>query len=737
MNAKRFLFFLCFLLTFGPMISVPSDETPVGKIHIVVQDPLLATKGPAEVLDVRGDFALIRPLPYFLQLHHQPGLSDAEPQAEETRNPFQEFRDPRGLPEAAPQAVEIQARPRLIRLLEFEDQVTHAALGPDALWCVVALKSGIFRIDLLTGKREKIMQGYKVLNFSVDETGTRIGFFGHETDSQDPEPEYARGQPSTLGVWDLRQAKWRTRHPTPFSIEPFAISHSHLVWSEGDVWVEAANHSFSNGGRSGHLWQFRLRGEEDRLEISQRKENRGEEVDSREFSVISSDWTRRNRVSKVLMNAWARVSDRGFRHDWVSMVQSGEEEVQFVWRRAKRAVSLSMNRKGTWIPSTPPPSHNGRPRAVGGRLIASRKTTRQRAMFCVSSGKTLASIPIGPDEREALHYLPSGWISQLGGQLHYFEPDHTEPKWSIQTPEPASFSMPDYLLRAPVSSPDGSMVALAGTAAGADLLRIHKTADGSPVLRLSGPSSHRPLRADAAFVSPDRIAYLTDKELVLHEVPSGRLLSKVDLAQADAVLHAPGRGWLLAQAITYRREGNVLRLLKQTVIFNEHLEEQARITDSEVSHAHWLETAESPKLLIAGAKGDLHLYDPAGKGVENIRPASWHLLNQWRSISPRTTLLVWDRLLIREFGIRGIVEMIDIRNFETLLYLQAVTLGPDRWGWIAWTPDGFFDASPGAEEMVEVFVGLTPASADFKDRRRNPSRIQARIMEAAGAPKNQ
>jgi hypothetical protein len=72
---------------------------------------------------------------------------------------------------------------------------------------------------------------------------------------------------------------------------------------------------------------------------------------------------------------------------------------------------------------------------------------------------------------------------------------------------------------------------------------------------------------------------------------------------------------------------------------------------------------------------------------------------------------------------------VKLANLEVVATIRGVPVN-GAIGWIAFTPDGLWDASPGADRVVEVFRDGVAGDADAKAARHDPAAIRARLKSA-------
>jgi hypothetical protein len=74
------------------------------------------------------------------------------------------------------------------------------------------------------------------------------------------------------------------------------------------------------------------------------------------------------------------------------------------------------------------------------------------------------------------------------------------------------------------------------------------------------------------------------------------------------------------------------------------------------------------------------------------------------------------------------VEVVDLRDNQVKLTFHNVPVGKDL-GLVVFTPDGWWDASPGAEVHVAVFQKRARLTTEARDERRNAKLIRERLAE--------
>jgi hypothetical protein len=125
------------------------------------------------------------------------------------------------------------------------------------------------------------------------------------------------------------------------------------------------------------------------------------------------------------------------------------------------------------------------------------------------------------------------------------------------------------------------------------------------------------------------------------------------------------------------------------------------------------------KHFVLGAEWSLRLFDPNGREVWPARPVpdeAWHV-----------NVTADGRLIVAAFG-DGTIRWFRVSDGEPVL---ALFIHPDGSKWIAWTPQGYYDASLGADDLIGWHINhgydrapdFYPVS-QFRDRFYRPDVIQ-------------
>ena len=130
-----------------------------------------------------------------------------------------------------------------------------------------------------------------------------------------------------------------------------------------------------------------------------------------------------------------------------------------------------------------------------------------------------------------------------------------------------------------------------------------------------------------------------------------------------------------------------------------------------------------PGWLFDTTDGVTHLFD---EPFHNSLAQHWtgERLSNSSLRTPRRALPVFNgqALLVNRPHAHS-YDLIDLDTLKTTLTLRLVTV-EDAIGWVAYTPDGYWDASPGAEQYIAVYRGLDALDAKAVQLRRQPQRVK-------------
>ena len=139
------------------------------------------------------------------------------------------------------------------------------------------------------------------------------------------------------------------------------------------------------------------------------------------------------------------------------------------------------------------------------------------------------------------------------------------------------------------------------------------------------------------------------------------------------------------------------------------------------------------EIISAGSRGRLTAYDTKGKYIATFQGHTYHVYDiaidgdRLVSVSDDQTIKLWN---LKELDS---VTSTNSTKVKTILPLVSLFIGKDN-KWVMWTPEGFFDHSPGGEELIGWHLNqgndkealFFPASKLYKEFYR-PDLVQASL----------
>ncbi len=215
-----------------------------------------------------------------------------------------------------------------------------------------------------------------------------------------------------------------------------------------------------------------------------------------------------------------------------------------------------------------------------------------------------------------------------------------------------------------------------------------------------------------------RLAAHYDDRLLFIDVASGKLLSKHPVKEKNYFHFLAGlrSGWLISGSYYTR-------------LFDEEKGWGVEVPSfHHVTSAEDLDTPAGRRLLLGNSYGAACLVDPAtGKVVSRWIEASRY----GRALHEGGAVAAGGRLLIRPLAWQGAAELVSLADLKTVLTIYPMAAGKEL-GWVAYTPDGLWDASPGGERHITVVGPKGFADDRARDARRDPAAIRERLRQAWG-----
>lgn len=692
---------LCLLV--GPVPPSPADaalaspQQRASPLSIVVQDPVLGN-----VRDERDGLILVLARPNVLELHER-------------------------------------RQPRLVRVLEFPDHIVDAIIGPGAAWCIASLKDRIIHEDLVTGDRRVIAEnvsGKLALNAAATHLAVFGRFFG---------PDHVQTfESGMLGVWVIEKEQWITRVETPI------LQGARPVWTDDTILVEGPDRGARYRRITGSRWLATFDLQSLQHEIQQGPLNEG--WDGTWISPIAAARARSlEETTSHLSALWDQLPHARRRWSWHSLPM-GMLELQ----RGPLIVAVQ-RQDATWALRIQPTGEidflheqlqrlGETPHPVADRLLAPRSRESQHVMYDLVRNEELSPIPRMQNAELKRWYFKRGWLEQSATHWSYYEPHNIGPLWT------AAYTRPDWrtgatmrpFLGQPVVSPGSTFIAFCTDPLKHEL-EVRSSADGAIVLTLAQPQKPESLHGYiiAGFDhAGERLAVVRSTPstrsgpsqwsmtLSLYDVESGELHlhRKLEDGYLDRILALENGWWALG--------GFTLQILK------ENLEPVIEL-DARVRSISLIDDGNA--LLIVGENGDVHTIDRATGRIIASLPTlpSGYSTGPSRTGPAQAAMVFGGRALLNNTGYAGQFQILTLPDLKAVVNIRTVPLGNDspgrtawaadgRLGWIAWTPEGFWDASPGAEQFVAAVRGTDVLLREETDNRRSPQQLRNRISAAAG-----
>jgi WD40 repeat protein len=295
--------------------------------------------------------------------------------------------------------------------------------------------------------------------------------------------------------------------------------------------------------------------------------------------------------------------------------------------------------------------------------------------------------------------------------------------WDTETGKPA-WSAEDHTAEvlAIAYAPDGSLVA---TAAADGLLKLRDPATGAVRQALEG---HAGGATSLAFSADGALLACGEGHGAarLWEVKTGRLLQTCKAAGSKAATVTHDR---LFTSVALSPDGATLVACPVTV--GNGYNEPVRFWDPRSGQLKKEFIPEERSLRPVALSPDGSILATGGKSIKLWDVRTGKLLRELSGYLKRTQAITFSadgRLLVSggSYGTTNAWEVATGRHLVTLFTFPAAEGGPGRDDWLAYTPDGFYDGSPGAERYLAWRVGddlRTPDS--LGEQLRRPERLEA------------
>jgi hypothetical protein len=318
---------------------------------------------------------------------------------------------------------------------------------------------------------------------------------------------------------------------------------------------------------------------------------------------------------------------------------------------------------------------------------------------------------VPPDAMKAegdkdIYFLKDGVLFRDADRLAFFQSGKDKPLWAVKRP---SLKWDNLLYDGP-----GKVVALECHYGEKVLARVLRLSDGAVLADVPRPEGvtdsfvPQAMSVDgtrlAAVHGAEVIVFdLTGKIVARHATPGGPYLR--DLQRWSG-------GWLLAD----EDEG---------YLFHESDKKwRGPIPFGRAIELEEIETPKGKRLLAQNYEGFCCLLDTEGRVL-----LRWSASEHGNYRAPRwNAVFAGGNALLRPTGWMQTLELVDLRAEKLTLTLHIVPVAKGL-GWIAFTPDGWWDASPGAERHVAAFEEGVLLDEKNRDARRDSDTLRKRLAE--------
>ena len=613
------------------------------------------------------------------------------------------------------QVIDVE-NPSVLLVIDLPEQVRHAAAGPDNDWFVVSGEDTVYRVDRSTGEVNVLLSDISgAVALSAD--GNRLAVLGSlKIDPEEDRP--ARFfEPSNLGIYDLRARKWLARTPTP-------IMMGGLVYFDGDEVV-----AYGRGGRVHHRrassfrCDVRLNVETGKSDLTRGLELFRSEAKSDEYNppkqvteLLEARATATARLAKIqekLNPAGARTAAARIFHP----LPATDHPTMLVDRRHSNGFAsgmLSIRRDGT-VDITPVKIDGIHyVRLLDDRLVEAYDADRGGKVFDFLTKKQVMQLP--PRDRSSqtkrFHRIfPTGCLLYEDGTLSWYRTAETSAVWRTNLNQTLQNMYPLCV------SPDGRYLAV-NHRDGENVFDIYSLATGKPIASIRRMDDIPAVYSFSPSFSQDgkRLGALVDGRFLLYEMPSGKRL------RDEAVPHDKYH-WRVTSVDDYWIIGSE----SSSSLFHEKTGWGPMIPLDNILRAAQIRCRRRESLLVETKRGLGAIVDLKSGEVQ----ARWYVGEYQGGMGgpefpPRAFTADDGKLLIRCVAHAAEIELIDLETLQSVAKVHPVPVNGEL-GWVISTPDGYWDASEGAEDLVTVYHGLRRLPTDAAGMRRNGPEIQKRI----------
>lgn len=621
-------------------------------------------------------------------------------------------------------------------------QILSAAIAESAPWCIVSTTQHIYRIDLNDGSAHRLLEMVAGA-VAIDPVGQQLAVLG---DLQVKQRTYFGHfqEGAQLGVYDLKQGRWRKQIPTPIKVNT-------MVTFDGDE-VIAAGIGGRIGTRSGkgsfacHV-QLNLttgntihgKGEGGSNDFDINDDPLGIPMPGYEFPpAIKRLQASISAVMPRTPTEQAQFTAHSNGHTGrVLALVADDKRIAAVLDHGNAKRSLLKIASNGNIQTSDAKVASG-VEVCGDRIVQEVSGT----ITDIETGKEILSIPqfkYFPEQRDYRDkFVGSGWIVRSRDRLIYYVPGHKGPVWEREFPKDlddiaqmvcspngnrivitirngdAAFYVVDAtsgtLLMQPTRDPDKDSIFPVRQAAfnqdGSKLLVVYNSIRREP--NLFWIERNRP---DLAVPLIVHISSIREYDVASGQITYERILGKNE--HYWSIMHTQS-AWILGKS-------------DSSIYLDEKTHQEVTIPFAMIDWATPIPGRKDEALLVENGSSAKAIVTPSGKVL-----GTW--LNAWGGAStnnrlpkPTSGIAFGGKVLTHKTGTYEI-EIFDAQTFDTIAWIHVIRLDPS-FEWIVYTPDGHWDASPGAEKFVLATRNGSVVTPAELQSRRVPSLLQSRLPQ--------
>lgn len=605
--------------------------------------------------------------------------------------------------------------PAVLMTVDLPEPVLHAAVAPQGSWFVLAGEKTVYRVDRMSGQYEVLFadtSGAVALN----DAGDQLAVLG--TLAFDPESDRLTRffDVAKLGVYDLTRKKWTATTDTPIVADP-------VVFFDGDDVV-----GVGRGGRvyarrsSSFRCDVRLN-----LATGKAKVTRGLEMyrgvkdddeytSPKEFPAVLEA---REAAIKKLDEVREKLSPLGAPSGLFHSLSTDDRVSILVDRSySGRVVAGILNIRHDGKIDITPQTIDG-PHAVrilDDRFVETYDARYGGKVFDLRTKQPALELPptAANSNTNRLHkFFPTGCLFYEDGTLSWYRTTKPDAIWQMKPEQPLSDLYSVFV------SPDNRYLGINNRQRDI-MIDIYSLATGKEVVSIPRPKDRPSGHSLSPWFNRDgsRLGTTIEKRFHLYEIPSGKRLRDEPLPQDKHYWHVASAGeqWVIGSDF-------------DGIIFDERTGCGPVIPLQNINRATEIRCRDRRSFLVETRHGLGAIVDCETGKLQ----AKWYVGHRQGNIlspefPPRAFTAFDGKLLIRRLAHAAEIELIDLTTLSPIATVHPLPVD-EKLGWIISTSDGYWDASPGAEQYVAVFSGMRRLAPDVVKRRRDAARTQSRLAD--------